>query len=220
MIKLGTLSFLKQLQVNNNKPWFDANKETYQVAREAFIQSVEDVLAGLQKLEPQLASQQAKQCIFRINRDVRFSKNKLPYKNNMSAYFNRDGKKGNGAGYYMHIEPGNSFAAAGIWAPEPADLGKIRQEIDYNLQEWLQLTGSSSFNKQFREGLQASEKLVRPPKGYDEENPAIEFLKLKNFVVTRPFADEQILSKSFIKELMKAFETAKPLVDFVNRALD
>ena len=135
-------------------------------------------------------------------------------------YIHKAGKKGNGAGYYVHVEPGHSFIAAGIWMPEPGDLAKIRQEIDYNFDEWNKLIGSRSFKKQFEKGIDTTNSLVRPPKGYDEENPAINFLKLKSFVVTRPFTDASLMNKSFTSELLKSFREVKPMIDFINRSLD
>jgi uncharacterized protein (TIGR02453 family) len=220
MIQKNTLDFLKLLRNNNNKPWFDAHKKQYEEARATFIQSVESIIAVLSKIDGDIGNLTAKECLFRINRDVRFSKDKRPYKNNMSAYFNKAGKKGNGAGYYVHAEPGQSFIAAGIWMPAPEDLAKIRQEIDYNFDEWKQITGSRGFKKQFEKGIDKSNSLVRPPKGYEEENPAIEFLKLKSFVVTKPFTDASLMSKSFLKELSQSFKEVKPMIDFINRALD
>jgi uncharacterized protein (TIGR02453 family) len=220
MIQKNTLGFLKLLRDNNNKPWFDAHKKQYEEARAAFIQSVESIIAALSEIDGDIGNLTPKECLFRINRDVRFSKDKRPYKNNMSAYFNKAGKKGNGAGYYVHAEPGQSFIAAGIWMPAPEDLAKIRQEIDYNFDEWKQITGSRGFKKQFEKGIDKSNSLVRPPKGYEEENPAIEFLKLKSFVVTKPFTDASLMSESFLKELSRSFKEVKPMIDFINRSLD
>ena len=220
MIQKKTIDFIKLLRDNNNKPWFDAHKKNYEEARAAFIQSVENIIEVLAKIDGDIGNLTAKECIFRINRDVRFSKDKRPYKNNMSAYFNKAGKKGNGAGYYVHIEPGQSFIAAGIWMPAPDDLAKIRQEIDYNFDEWKKLIGSRSFKKHFEKGIDRSNTLIRPPKGYDEENPAIGFLKLKSFVVSKPFPDALLMNKSFSTELSQAFREVKPLIDFINRSLD
>ncbi len=220
MIQKSTLEFLKEIQVNNNKAWFDSNKPVYSTAREAFIESVAGIITAMKTFEPDLGHLTAKECIFRINRDVRFSKDKRPYKNNMSAYFNRGGKKGEGAGYYVHIEPGNSFAAAGVWMPEAANLSKIRQEIDYNFDEWKKIVGGKTFKTTFSNGVDVSDKLVRPPKGYDETNPAIEFLKLKSFVIRKPFSDKELQDKSFTTELIKTFKAAKPMLDFINRSLD
>ncbi len=220
MIKKSTLEFLNEIQVNNNKAWFDSHKDIYNTARQAFIESVEEMITALKSFEPDLGHLTAKECIFRINRDVRFSKDKRPYKNNMSAYFNRGGKKGEGAGYYMHIEPGHSFAAAGVWMPETPNLSKIRQEIDYNFNEWKKIVGSTAFKNKFVNGIDSSDSLVRPPKGYEETNPAIGFLKLKSFVIRRPFTDQALQEKSFTGELAKTFKAAKPMLDFINRSLD
>jgi len=220
MIQKNTINFLKEIKINNNKAWFDANRKQYEEARAAFLLSVEKMIAAISTFDADIANLTAKECIFRINRDVRFSKDKRPYKNNMAAYFNRAGKKGTGAGYYMHVEPGNSFAAAGIWMPEPADLTKIRQEIDYNFDEWKKITGNKIFNTQFAKGIDISNSLVRPPKGYDEENPAIKFIKLKSFVATKSLPDTTLMSNTFITDLTKTFKSVKPMIDFINRSLD
>lgn len=220
MIQKNIIEYLKTLQINNNKPWFDAHKKRYDEARAAFIQTVDTIIPAIAKFDSDIGNLAAKECIFRINRDVRFSKNKLPYKNNMAAYFNRAGKKGTGAGYYLHIEPGRSFAAAGIWMPLPADLSKIRQEIDYNFDEWKKIIGGSSFKNQFQNGVDKSNSLLRPPKGYEPGNDAIDFIKLKSFVTTKPLTDADLMSKSFVADLSKTFKTVKPMINFINRALD
>lgn len=220
MIKKNVLDFLKLLKKNNNRPWFELNKKTYEEARADFTEHISQVITILSAIDSGLAHLTVKDCMFRINRDVRFSKDKRPYKHNMSAYFNKAGKKGNGAGYYVHIEPGGSFIAAGIWVPEAADLAKIRQEIDYNLPEFKKIVESRSFKKHFNAGLDMSNTLVRPPKGYDDQNPALDFIKLKSFVVRRGFDDAAITGKDFTRELTKTFGEVKPFIDFLNRALD
>ncbi len=217
MLQPATLKFLKDLKRNNNKPWFDKNRKQYDTAREDFIALVEQVIKEIGAFDPAIAALEAKRCVFRINRDVRFSKNKDPYKNNMAGYFNKDGKNGPGAGYYMHIEPGHSFVAGGIWMPEPPVLAGIRQEIDYNFDDWKKIVESKTFRKQFAKGLEG-ESLSRPPKGYDDQNPAIGYIKRKSFVVTRPFTDADVQGKSFVKEISKTFQSMKPLVDFINLA--
>lgn len=220
MIQKNTIDFLKSLKKNNNKPWFDANKKTYEEARASFTEAITGVISILAKIDPDLAHLTVKECLFRINRDVRFSKDKRPYKHNMSAYFNKAGKKGTGAGYYIHVEPGQSFVAAGIWMPAPEDLARIRQEIDYNFPDWKKILSATAFKKNFEKGMDTENILVRPPKGYGEDNPAIEFLKLKSFVVSKPFTDAEIMSNEFAAALAKTFNSVKPLVSFLNRALD
>lgn len=217
MLQPSSLKFLKDLKKNNNKPWFDKNRKQYDAAKEDFVLLVAQVIKGIGSFDPSIAGLEAKNCLFRINRDVRFSKNKDPYKNNMAAYFNKDGKKGLGAGYYMHIEPGKSFIAGGIWMPEPPVLAGIRQEIDYGFDEWKKMVESKAFKKMFPKGLEG-ESLTRPPKNYDETNPAIEYIKRKSFIVTSTFTDTEIQSKGFTRELTKRFQAMKPLVDFINVA--
>lgn len=218
MISPTIIAFLKKLQKDNSKAWFDAHRKDYDEAREYFVNGVGQMITEIAKSDSDIAMLKPKDCIFRINRDVRFSKDKRPYKNNMSAYFNQAGKKGNGAGYYMHIEPGKSFVAAGIWMPEAPDLKKIRQEIDYNLSEWKSVISSREFKKYYFT-LEQSNVLIRPPKGYDEENPAIDFLKLKSFVVAHSFTDEEISKKSFMNVFSKSINAAVPVTRFLNIAL-
>lgn len=219
MLRSSTLKFLQHLQKNNNKAWFEAHRATYDEARADFFNMVEELIKSIAQFDAPIGQLAVKDCVFRINRDVRFSKDKRPYKNNMACYFNREGKKGNGAGYYLHIEPGQSMAAGGIWMPEPKVLNGIRQEIDYNLAEWKKIIEQKDFRKKFSEGVKSEDVLVRPPKGYDEENPAIQFLKMKSFTVRRSFADNDVQDKGFVKEVAATFKTMKPLIDFLNTAL-
>lgn len=218
MLQAATLKFLKDLKKNNNKPWFEKNKDLYLGAKEDIELLVEQVIEGFGKIDPDIANLQPKDCTYRIYRDVRFSKDKTPYKINMGAYLNRGGKKAPTAGYYMHIEPGRSMAGGGLWMPLAPELNKVRQEIDYSLSEWNSIVTARAFKKNFSEGLEKEDQLSRPPKGYEEGNPAIEFLKLKSFIVTRSFTDAEVQSKSFAKELVKTFESMKDFVYFLNRA--
>ena len=219
MIDPNTLQFLKQLQKNNNKTWFDGHRKEYDSAREDFNILVTGLIRGIGGFDEPIGHLSAKECVFRINRDVRFSKDKQPYKNNLAAYFNRAGKKSNGSGYYLHLEPGKSFAAGGIWMPEPEVLRNIRQEIDYNFADFKKILSSVSFKKKFAESIKG-EGLKRPPKGYDENNPAIGFLKMKNFIVSKPLADIDLRNKNTVREIVGIFKTMKPLIDFLNRAVD
>jgi uncharacterized protein (TIGR02453 family) len=220
MLQAASVKFLKELKKNNNKPWFDSNRKKYEEAKADYLDFVEQLLATAAKFDDSIGNLKAKECIFRINRDVRFSKDKSPYKSNMGASLNKGGKKINTAGYYFHFEPGQSFAGGGFYMPEPADLAKLRQEIDYSFDEWKKIVNSKSFIKNFPEGVQGIDKLVRPPKGYDESNPAIEYLKMKGFIVSRPIADDDLTNKNLIKEITKTFEAMKPMIDFLNRAIE
>ncbi len=219
MLQTSTLKFLNALKKNNNKPWFDAHRGQYETAKEDFLFLVGSMIKYIAVFDTPIGNLSTKECIFRINRDVRFSKDKSPYKSNMAGYFNQGGKKSNGAGYYLHIEPGKSFAAGGIWMPEPAVLAEIRQEIDYSFEEWKKMISAPFFKKIFTDGVQG-ERLTRPPKGYDPDNPAIDFLKMKNFYVMIPLTDKNLQSVTFPKDLAKSFKAMKPLIDFINRAVD
>ena len=220
MLQAATVKFLKDLKKNNNKPWFEKNKPSYLDAKGDMDQFVQQVIDGLGKTDPDIAPLQSKDCQYRIYRDVRFSKDKTPYKSHMGAFLNKGGKKSPTAGYYFHCEPGRNIVGGGLWMPMPPELNKVRQEIDYNFPEWKKIVNHRSFKKLFPEGLETEEILSRPPKGYEAENPAIEFLKLKSFVVTRTLTDAEMLSKSAVKEILKTFETMKEFINFLNRALE
>lgn len=221
MLQPSTLKFLKGLKKHNDKSWFDENRAAYESAKkdvESFIQAVID---GIGATDATIAGLRAKDCMFRINRDVRFSKNKSPYKTNFGASVNRGGKKSAFAGYYLHVEPGESFMGGGIWMPMPPVLARVRQEIDYNLPEFRAVLSRASFRKYFN-GLYSGEDiaLTRVPKGYAADNPAAEYLKLKSLFSMTPMTDAELQSPSLVKESVKRLLAVKPLVDFLNRAVD
>lgn len=220
MLRASTLKFLKDLKKNNNKPWFEKNKSLYLDAKADAENFVEQLIERFGKSDADIAPLLVKDCAYRIYRDVRFSGDKTPYKTHMGAYFNKGGKKAPTAGYYFHLEPGRSMAGGGLWMPMAPELGKVRQEIDYNYAAWSKIVGDRRFRKFFPEGLDQGEILSRPPKGYDAENPAIGFLKLKSFVVTRKLSDELVLSRSLVKEVLNTFETMKEFVYFLNRSVE
>jgi uncharacterized protein (TIGR02453 family) len=219
MIELSTIQFLKGLHKNNNREWFLSNKIKYEAAKGNFFQFVEAALKEIQKFDHSLDELQSKQCVFRINRDVRFSKNKDPYKNNFGASFSKGAKKITTAGYYFHLEPGASFIGGGLWMPEAADLQKVRQEIDYCHKEFSGILTNKKFSNTFG-SLDTEAKLIRPPKGYDIDNPAIEFLKLKSFTAVTPITDNELLDKNIVKKSVEIFKALSPLVQFLNRAID
>lgn len=220
MIQTETLRFLKGLKRHNHKTWFDENRPRYLAAKEDFEQLVTQVLEHFGPIEPEIASLSVKDCVFRIYKDVRFSKDKTPYKTHLAAGFNRGGKKVHFPGYYLHVEPdGHSFIGGGMWMPAAPELKKIRQEIDYNLKEFEALLKSKPFLKLYG-GLSEEDMLSRPPQGYTADNPALEYLKRKSFIAGCTLPDEVLVSKKALKEIMHRFNTLKPLIDFLNRALD
>lgn len=218
MLQATTLQFLSKLGKNNNKEWFDKNRDAYATAKEDFEIFVTDILGRLAKTDPAFSQYKAKDCIFRIFRDVRFSKNKAPYKANFGAYFSSTGRKGPGAGYYIHIEPGKSFAGGGLWMPEGPVLKAVRQEIDYNFGDFKKIINGAKFKKLFDK--MEGETLKTVPQGYAADNPAIDYLKMKSFVVTTKLDDKDITAKTFASKCMDVFTTMSPLVAFLNRPIE
>ena len=219
MIKKETVDFLKRLKKNNSKEWFDNNRTKYLAAKENYLDFVTEILHTLKSIDPTLQDIQPKNCVFRINRDVRFSSNKNPYKTNFGASFSKGGKKIACAGYYFHLEPGACFIGGGYWMPMADDLNKIRQEIDYSFDEFKNIIQQRAFKNTF-DTLDNKEILIRPPKGYEKDNPALEYLKLKNFIVMAGIEENELLEKDLIPKVISHFKIMKPLVDFLNRAID
>jgi uncharacterized protein (TIGR02453 family) len=220
MLQASTLQFLQKLAKNNNKTWFETNRKLYEAAKADMAALTQQLIDGIAKFDAPIGELAPKNCTFRINRDVRFSKNKDPYKNNMGASFNAGGKKVNNAGYYFHCEPGQCFVAGGFYMPMPPELQKIRQEIDYGFDEFTKIITNKNFKKHFPAGIESTGSLVRPPKGYEENNPAIEYLKMKGFIVSTPLKDEALTQKNLVKEVLASFEAMKPLIDFLNRSVE
>jgi uncharacterized protein (TIGR02453 family) len=221
MLQKETVNFLKDLKKNNNKPWFDKHRPAYDNAKTDFGNFIQTILDTHSKKDPTLASLKAKECLFRINRDIRFSKDKTPYKSNMGASINRGGKKSIFAGYYFHCEPGNSFVGGGLWTPMPPELKKTRQEIDYCFDEFYKIIHSKKFRLFYGDlyrGEDAS--LSKVPQGFEKDNPAADYLKLKSFIAMAPLKDAELTSKEIVKKTLRAFETLQPLLQFINRALE
>jgi uncharacterized protein (TIGR02453 family) len=219
MLQSSTIQFLKALKKNNNKEWFDKNRKIYEQAKADYLNFVTIMLNEIQGFDTSLMELQPKQCIFRLNRDVRFSKNKDPYKTNFGASFSKGAKKIQTAGYYFHLEPGENFVGGGLWMPMAPDLNKVRQEIDYCFKEFSSILKKPAFKSTYGD-MDNSMKLVRPPKGFDVDNPALEYLKLKSFVVTRSIKDTELTDKQLVKNVVKDFKTITPLVHFLNRAIE
>ncbi len=221
MLHTNTLHFLSELKENNHKEWFEANRKRYEAAKADYLSLVAAIINGIAENDAPIGQLEPKACVFRINRDVRFSKDKSPYKTNMGAGFTKGGKKMLLAGYYFHCEPGASFIAGGMWMPPAPELKKIRQEIDYNLDSFQGIIQNDNFVNTFG-GLERSAEnlLSRPPKGYEEGNPAIEWLKLKSFIVSRSISDKELLNKSVVSTIVSACSAMQPLIYFINQALE
>ena len=212
------LNFLKELQENNSKEWMDAHRPQYNAARDAFKEIVSVLLGELSRSDEGLTGITPKDCIFRINRDIRFSKDKTLYKNNFGAAMSEGGRRSPNAVYYLHLQPHNeSFIAAGMYMPANEYLAKVRQEVDYNPEELKQIVSDTEFKKSF--GEIQGEKLSRPPKGYAADHPNIELLKLKSFIVLHPLTDEEVISENFIPETLHMFRLAQPFIQYLNVAI-
>jgi uncharacterized protein (TIGR02453 family) len=216
----STLKFLKELKKNNNKPWFDAHRPDYEKAKKNFELFIQAVIDKQAKADAAIKHLVAKDCLFRINRDVRFSKDKSPYKTNFGAFINQGGKKSTLAGYYFHLEPGHSFAGGGIWMPMPDELKKVRQEIDYNYADFKKLISTKKFKSVYGDLDKSKEYLLsRVPKGYEPNNPAAEYLKMKSFVAMVELKDSLLTSNEVVKKTVAAFEALQPLNQFINHSL-
>ncbi|HET9824992.1 MAG TPA: DUF2461 domain-containing protein, partial [Chitinophagaceae bacterium] len=189
-------------------------------ARNDFETFVQSVLDRHSKTDPDLKELTAKKCMFRINRDVRFSKDKSPYKTNFGASMDKGGKKSGLAGYYFHLEPGKSFLGGGIWMPQPDALKKVRQEIDYCFDEFRKIITAKKFKSVYKE-LYAGEgiQLSKVPQGFERDNPAAEYLKLKSWLVLADITDSTLTSKELLPKTVEAFSVLQPLIKFLNRPL-
>ncbi len=213
-----TLQFLSDLEKNNDRDWFNTNKKEFLAAKQEVDLVVEKILARMASYDLSISDIEAKKAVYRIYRDVRFSKNKLPYKNNLGASIKRGGRKSKFAGYYLHIQPGNSMLAGGIWMPPSEDLKKVRQEIDYNTEEFKDIILSRNFKKTFE--VLEGEKLKTAPKDYPKDHPEIDLLRHKSFVVSHKVSDKDVATGNFVKLAVDTFEELKPFLDFINRPLE
>ena len=220
MLQPATLKFLKNLKKNNKKTWFDVHRKEYEAAKNDFENFIQKVIDSHSKNDPDLKELTAKKCLFRINRDVRFSKDKSPYKTNFGASMDKDGKKSGYAGYYFHLEPGKSFLGGGLWMPPAPALKKVRQEIDYCFDEFKKIVTSRKFRSVYPElytgdGVQLS----RVPQGFEKDNPAADYLRFKSWLVLADITDAELTSHSLVKKTTSAFEILQPMIVFLNRSL-
>jgi uncharacterized protein (TIGR02453 family) len=214
-----TLHFLKKLKINNNREWFDSNKTEYLASKERFEEFVSELIKGINKFDKKVSLDlKPKDCTFRIYKDVRFSKDKTPYKNNMSASINPGGKKSNIPGYYFHLEPDGCFLAGGVYMPMPDVLKAIRQEIDYNPLPLINVLKSSSFKKEFN-GLDEEDKLKNPPKGFNKDHAHSEILKNRHFIVSQKFENKVILKKEGLIKTLDSFKAMYPFLDYLRKAI-
>ena len=220
MLSKDTLQFLEDLKANNNRDWFLENKKRYEAFKKDYQQLVADLLDVMKPLDPSLEMLEVKNCTFRINRDIRFSKDKTPYKSHLGIWLSSGAKGLNRSGYYIHLEKGASFIAGGLYCPESDDLKKMRKEIAYFHDDLEAILEEKDFKREFGD-FDRNEKdtLKNPPRGYDKEHPAIELLKLKSFESSQKIEFSAAAKKDFVAVMSQKLIVLKPLNDFINRAL-
>lgn len=217
MLQRETLKFLSDLKGNNNREWFDKNRSEYEHARDDFRAFIEDLIAEIIEFDGDLIGIEAKKSIFRLFRDVRFSKNKEPYKLNFGASLSKGGRKSPYAGYYIHLMPGNNFIGGGSYRPDAPELKKIRAYIEQNAADLHAITSDKQFKKYF--GDLRGESLKSAPKGYPKDHPEIELLRMKGFFVLHEVSDEQFLQEGFAEKSAEILKIMHPLVEFLNEAI-
>lgn len=214
-IQVSSLRFLTALKKNNNKAWFDLHKAEY-LQEQALVAAFAEGLLQALNQHDQIETMSGKESLHRIYRDTRFSNDKTPYKTNWSGRFKRATKYRRG-GYYYNIEPGNSFIAGGFWGPVPADLKLIREDIAFDHQPLRKIITSKTFISSF--GELRGEQLKSAPKGFDATHEAIDLLRYKQFVLKRPFTDEEVLSAGFLKAADLTFTHMRPFFDYMSDVL-
>lgn len=209
--------FLKNLDAHNNKEWFDLNREIYQSTRRQFIHLTEILINEIRSFDPEIPYLDPKQCVFRIFKDVRFSKDKTPYKNNYGTFIASDGRKGGNPGYYFHIQPGESFIGGGIYMPDADKLKAIRTEIYNHPADFIELIEDPEFNKTFQ--LFSDDKLKTAPKGFPKEFEHIDLLRYKSFAPFMKITDEQLFDPDLIEIILNNFKLLTPFNQFLNHAI-
>lgn len=219
MIKETTFQFLRDISANNNREWFQANKGTYEDARQNVLEFTSEVLKGLVKIDPLIGPEiEAKNCVLRIYRDIRFSKDKTPYKTNFGIGISPTAKNFKGPGYYLHLEPEKSFVTGGCWMPDADTLKAIRQEIDYNSADFRAILEEPAFKTYFGE-LDQEDKLKTSPKGYPADHPDIQVLKLKSFTASSRLHEKDLLTGQAVKLVLARMQSLIPFMEFLRNAL-
>ena len=216
-IKKSTLDFLTAIKCNNNRDWFMANRSMYLEAKNNFESFVQEIINKIIAFDPILKGLEVKSCVYRLNRDIRFSNDKSPYKSHLGAFIVRGGKK-NGdkfAGYYFHVEPGGkSLIAGGAYMPPAPWLSAIREKISESPDEIVKIINSKKFKKYF--GKIEGEKLKKMPKGYPADHPQIELLKYKSYLIMNEVPDKMVLSDEYFDYVIDVFKAMKPFNDYLN----
>ncbi len=212
------LEFLSDLRDNNNREWFLENRKRYEESKEQMLFFTELMIQEIRKFDSEIPMLSPKDCLFRIFRDVRFSKDKSPYKTHMGSFIAAGGRKSTRAGYYIHIEPGNSFLGGGIWCPQPEPLRAIRSEIMDNAEDFKKIMEDKEFRKYYK--MIEGDKLKMAPKGFDKNFKDIELLKYKSYAFGSQIGDKRILNEKFAEYSVNAFKELYKANRFLNISLD
>ena len=215
MLQLSTLAFLKALKKNNNREWFNNHKDQYMEAHANIIAFTDALLAEMNKHD-KIETSSGKKSLFRIYKDVRFSNDKTPYNTHWSGMFKRATKKLRG-GYYFKIKPGGSMLIGGFWGPEPQDMKRIRQDIDFNYKSWKKLLTGKPILKTF--GKMTGEQLSSAPRGYGKDHPAIDLLRYKQFLLKHEFTDNEVCSPDFLYKANDVFKKMRPFFNYMSDVL-
>lgn len=216
--RIQLLDFVNKLVANNNREWFVEHKSEYDLMRANLEKLVIGLAKALSDIEPRFSFTKSTDYTFRIYRDVRFSKDKSPYKNHIGIYLINGGRKSPLAGYYVHIQPANSFVAGGVFRPEKKILRAIRDEVYFNYKYFEKVISSESFQQMYG-GLWQEDKLKRIPKDFPKDSHAGEWLKYKSYIAMRSFTNEQFVADNFLQLIMESFSVLKPFNDYLNEAI-
>ncbi|MEM1312652.1 MAG: DUF2461 domain-containing protein [Patescibacteria group bacterium] len=221
MLLPKTFIFLKNLSKNNNKEWFEKNRSDYEEIRENLKKNAQKLINGLEMFDEQIRYKglQPKNCLFRINRDVRFSNNKSPYKTNMALHFDLGSKAVSSSTYYIHISPEDSFVGGGIYMPMPPELYKIRIAISQKYKQFQSIINSKQFIKYFPNGISTHDSLKTVPRGFKENNPAIEYLRMKGYTALCPLTNDELTNDDCFGKILEHFKALYPLNKFLNEAV-
>jgi len=209
--------FLQKLSQNNSREWFNENKSQFEKIKKEFDDFVNKLIPKIHSIDSRIGQITAKECVFRIYRDVRFSLNKDPYKTHFGAYISNAGRKSVFAGYYLHLQPGSSFLAAGAYTPTPQNLHEIRYEIMENINEFKKIINDAKFTRYFSKI--GGEQLKIPPKGFPKDFPDIELLKFKSYEIMHNLDESMINSDKFVEYILDLVKIALPYNTFMNRAI-
>ena len=212
------LYFLEELTRNNNRDWFNENKKAYQDALDTFREFIGTILVGVSKTDPSVGSLEAKDTIFRIYKDVRFSKDKTPYKTHFGGWMAKGGRKSTDAGYYFHLEPGNTFMAAGVWMPPKEQLTLIRQEIMYNPSEYFKIINDPAISNAYERGGK-EDMLKKGPVGFPKDFEFMEEIKYKHYIFSKNYENKDVIKSRFAEKVTQEYKGLYPLVEYLNHAM-